>query len=224
MTESMTEAIASRHSVRSYREKQLPHQLIKSLQDEIDACNTAGHLHIQLVTNEPQAFSGMLAHYGNFKGVTNYIALIGADAQDLQERCGYYGQRLVLQAQMLGLNTCWVAMTFSKGNAKKHLQLSGNDKIACVLALGYGTVQGEPHRSKPLSALFHSETEAPDWVLNGMNAVLMAPTAMNQQKFLFDYSNQTVSCKSLGGPYSSIDLGIVEYQFEAGSGHQIVSF
>ncbi|MEI3552822.1 MAG: nitroreductase family protein [Acutalibacteraceae bacterium] len=41
------------------------------------ACNQESGLHIQLVTNEPKAFDSFMAHYGKFKGVTNYLALIG---------------------------------------------------------------------------------------------------------------------------------------------------
>lgn len=55
-----------------------------------------------------------MAHYGKFSGVTNYIAMIGRKSSELGEKCGYYGERLVLKAQELGLNTCWVAMTYSK--------------------------------------------------------------------------------------------------------------
>jgi hypothetical protein len=55
-----------------------------------------------------------------FTGVQNYIALIGKKSSSLEEQAGYYGEQLVLTAQQLGLNTCWVAMTVSKGTVKKH--------------------------------------------------------------------------------------------------------
>ena len=47
-----------------------------------------------------------MAHYGNFENCTNYIAMVGKKSADLDERCGYYGELLVLKAQELGLNTC----------------------------------------------------------------------------------------------------------------------
>ena len=71
--------------------------------------------HIQLVTDEPKAFDGFMAHYGKFSGVKNYIALIGKKGPKLEETCGYYGGKgLVLLAQQLGLNSCWVAMTLQQ--------------------------------------------------------------------------------------------------------------
>lgn len=77
-------------------------------------CNRESGLHIQLVLDEPRGFGGLPAHYGKFSGVKNYIALIGKKSPNLEEACGYYGEKIVLRAQQLGLNTCWVAMTYSK--------------------------------------------------------------------------------------------------------------
>ena len=77
-----------------------------------------------------------MAHYGKFKGVTNYLALIGKKESSLEEKCGYYGEKLVLFAQELGLNTCWVAMTYSK--IKTAFQVEKGEKLCIVIALGYG--------------------------------------------------------------------------------------
>lgn len=73
-----------------------------------------GGLHIQLVLEEPRAFNSAMAHYGKFSGVRNYVALVGKKGPELQERCGYYGEKIVLCAQQRGLNICWVAMTYKK--------------------------------------------------------------------------------------------------------------
>ncbi len=56
----------------------------------------------------------MMAHYGKFSGVKNYVAIIGAKSSDLEEKCGYYGEKIVLKAQQMKLNTCWVAITYKK--------------------------------------------------------------------------------------------------------------
>ena len=108
------DAMQARHSVRQYQNRPLEAGIISAMQAEIAACNRESGLHIQLVTNEPDAFSGFMARYGKFHGVTNYLAMIGRKGADLEETCGYYGERLVLKAQELGLNTCWVAMTYRK--------------------------------------------------------------------------------------------------------------
>ena len=107
---TILEAIAARHSVRNYQDKPIPAETADALRAEIDACNRESGLHIQLVTGEPKAFDGIMAHYGKFSGVQNYIALVGKKSAGLDEALGYYGERIVLKAQTLGLNTCWVAM------------------------------------------------------------------------------------------------------------------
>lgn len=222
---SMQEAIAARHSVREYTEKLLPQDVVRSLEEEIAACNAEGRLSIKLIIGEPKAFDSALAHYGKFKGVKNYIVLAGAPAEDLNERCGYFGERLVLYAQEAGLNTCWVALTFKKRFVKKTLE--PGEKLALVIALGYGVDQGRAHKTKSIeevSAVPQGE-EMPAWFRAGIEAALLAPTAMNQQKFRIDLTGEKssdgkslVRISSLGGAYSGVDLGIARLHFELGAG------
>lgn len=215
---SITEAMNARHSVRQYKKQPINTETISVLQEEINACNKESGLHIQLVTNEPKAFDSFMAHYGKFSGVTNYIALIGKKDSALDEKCGYFGERLVLKAQELGLNTCWVAMTYSK--IKTAFTVGQGEKLCVVIALGYGETQGVPHQSKTISEVSKVEGQMPDWFKNGMEAVLLAPTAMNQQKFLFTLDGGKVSAKPGNGFYTKLDLGIVKYHFEVGAGKE----
>ena len=83
---TILEAINARHAVRKYIDKALPAETVSILNEEINACNTEGGLHIQLAVNEPRAFDGFMAHYGSFSGVKNYIALIGKKSAGLDEK------------------------------------------------------------------------------------------------------------------------------------------
>lgn len=213
---NVMEAMQSRHSVRQYREEALAPELISALQEEIETCNTEGGLHIQLVTNEPKAFDGFMAHYGKFSGVTNYIALVGPKGATLEEKCGYYGERLVLKAQQLGLNSCWVAMTYSK--IPGAFQVGSNEKLTVVIALGYGMTQGVAHKSKSPEQVSNINEDSPAWFRAGIDAALLAPTAMNQQKFTLRYQDGNVTAKAGLGFYAKVDLGIVKYHFEVGAG------
>ena len=215
---STIDAIYDRHSVRQYQNQPLSKEVIHALRSEIDACNQESGLHIQLVTNEPKAFDSFMAHYGKFKGVTNYLALIGKKESSLEEKCGYYGEKLVLFAQELGLNTCWVAMTYSK--IKTAFQVEKGEKLCIVIALGYGETQGLPHKSKSMEEVIQLDRPAPEWFRKGVEAALLAPTAMNQQKFLFRLDKNRVSVKAGFGFYTKIDMGIVKYHFEIGAGKE----
>ena len=215
---TIMEAIRQRHSVRQYTDKPLGEDVIRPLEEEIAACNKESGLHIQLVKNESKAFDSFMAHYGKFSGVTNYIAMIGKKGPDLEEACGYYGERLVLKAQQLGLNTCWVAMTYSK--IRSAFSVGEGEKLCIVISLGYGKTQGVPHKSKAIEKVAKTDGPAPDWFTSGVEAALLAPTAMNQQKFQFTLTDDKVSVRAGVGFYTKIDLGIVRYHFEAGAGKE----
>lgn len=219
---TILEAIQARHSVRSYLDKVIPTKIITELNCEIADCNQKGDLHIQLITDEPRAFDSMMAHYGKFSGVKNYIALVGKKSVTLDEKLGYYGELLTLKAQILGLNTCWVALTFSKSKCKAIIQ--GDEKLVCVISLGLGTTQGVPHKSKSIETLCIVNGETPSWFSAGMEAALLAPTATNQQKFLLTQTGNSVLATATGGFYSMLDLGIVKYHFEVGAGTENFSW
>lgn len=212
------EAMEARHSVRSYLPRPIEETALQALLAEVELCNRRGGLHIQLVTEAPEAFQGFLATYGMLKGVRNYFVLAGTDSPDLEERAGYWGEHLVLTAQALGLNTCWVGGTYSK--KKIRAELNDGEKLVCVIAVGYGADQGRPHKNKPLNSLCRTEGDVPLWFQKGMDAVLLAPTAINQQKFLFTLQGDSVRAEARPGPYSRVDLGIVKYHFEAGAGEE----
>nr|MDD6335966.1 nitroreductase family protein [bacterium] len=214
----LLQAMEQRHAVRSYTDRAIEQPVREALQREIDACNKEGGLHIQLICDEPDAFGGLMARYGKFKGVRHYIALVGPKGGNLDEKIGYYGQRVVLKAAQLGLDSCWVALTFSKGKARCSVQ--GNEKRVCVIAFGYGATHGVAHKSKPMDKLCQADGPMPDWFIRGMQAAMLAPTAVNQQKFMISLSGNTVSAKATGGAYAKVDLGIVKYQFELGAGRE----
>lgn len=213
---SLRKIMEERHSVRSYEDKAIEGEVKEELLSFINQCNEESGLHIQLITDEPQAFSGFMAHYGKFSGVKNYLALVGRKGPDLEEKCGYFGESIVLKAQQLGLNTCWVAQTYSK--VKDAYQVSPGEKLCCVIAIGYGTTQGVPHKVKPIEALCKVEGLMPEWFQRGMEAAQLAPTALNQQKFMFTLKENRVSAKAGIGFYTKIDLGIAKYHFETETG------
>lgn len=218
----LAEVIKNRHSVRSYEERKIEGDVKNELLAFINQCNRESGLHMQLVLDEPKAFSGMMAHYGNFSGVRNYIALIGKKGADLEEKCGYYGEKVVLKAQQLGLNTCWVAMTYSK--IKTAYQVDKGEKLCVVIAVGYGKTQGTAHKVKSVENVIKTDGALPDWFKRGAEYALLAPTAMNQQKFVFSLNGNKVSARAGMAFYSKVDLGIAKYHFEIGAGRENFSW
>ena len=158
-----------------------------------------------------------MAHYGKFDGVNNYIALVREKSKQ-DEALGYYGEQIVLKAQELGLNTCWVAMTHGKSKA----QIDKGEKLVCLISLGYGKTAGAAHKGKKLSEVCNYKKDMPEWFLSGMEAALLAPTAMNRQKFYFELlPDNSIKITCGKGLYTKLDLGIVKYHFEVVSGKRI---
>lgn len=215
---TILEAIEQRHSVRAYQDRPLDGHVAGKLKELIDECNRDGDLHMQLVQNEPQAFDCLMAHYGSFSGISSYIAMIGKKRDDLSEKIGYYGEKIVLYAQMLGLNSCWVASTYKK--VKSAFVIDDGEKLCVVIALGYGKTQGKQHKSKTVEKVSNAQ-HAPDWFVRGVKAALLAPTALNQQKFAFTYEGDgKVSARANAGAYTKLDLGIAKCHFELGAGKE----
>lgn len=189
---TLQEAITQRHSVRKYIHKPLCKDIIETLQEKIDECNQKSGLHIQLVTNETKAFTGLMA-YGKFHGVENYLVMVGKKGNDLDERVGYFGEKLV-----------------------------------CMIALEYGETQGVSHKIKTIEQVSNATNTSPEWFLRGVKAALLAPTAINQQKFTFILQPQRENEKpkilakkgySIVG-YTNLDLGIAKCNFEIGAGKE----
>ena len=220
---TIQEAIQARHSVRAYKDQPLSEEIVKVLEDEIVKLNHEGQLHIQLICNEPKAFQGTMAKYGKFRNANNYLVMVGKKADDLDERVGYFGEHLVLLAQTLGLNTCWVGLSYSK--VPGTYVLEEGEKIACYIAIGYGETQGSGHKIKTVEQVSNASDITPSWFKKGVEAALLAPTAVNQQKFSFEYvgmSNNRHQVRAKKGfsmiGYTKMDLGIAKYHFEIGAG------
>ena len=156
--------------------------------------------------------------------MTDYLVMIGEKADDLGERIGYYGEQLVLLAQTLGMNTCWVGLSYTK--IPGTYVLNEGEVIKAYISIGYGETQGVAHKIKRIDQVSNVNDDSPDWFRRGVEAALLAPTAINQQKFSFELlpteagQLPRVLAKrhfSLVG-YTQMDLGIAKYHFELAAG------
>lgn len=219
---TLQEAIKTRHSVRQYLDKPVEAEKLAQIAALIDDCNRLGGLHIQLVTNEPKAFSQGMAKYGKFSGISNYIAMVCNKGDDTT--LGYYGEQLVLLAQTLGLNTCWVGMSFSK--QPDQYEVRKGEHLVCLVPVGYGATQGVQHPQKKTMDDVAEGGPFPDWFVRGVEAALLAPTAVNQQlfRFVLHEGNKVEAKKAFsltnGMGYAPVDLGIAKCHFEIGAGKE----
>ena len=215
---TILEAIDARHSVRAYKNTPISPEIRSRLDAFVSDCNHESGLHIMVQYDDPSGFDSRLAHYGSFRNVNNYIVLSGKRTADFEYLCGYYGEKIVLYAQTLGLNTCWAALTFNKRKVRE--LIADGDSLCMVIALGYGETQGIGRKSKSPADV--SRGDMPDWFCKGLEAALKAPTAVNQQKFFFDLRDGEPEARVRGiGSCTKVDLGIAAYHFEAATGKKV---
>jgi len=217
--EELIKNIKERHSVRDYLDKDINLDDLAIINPEIEKINREHDLHFQLVTNSKETFSKFILPYGRLNAY-HYLALVGKKCDNLEEKVGYYGEKLVILAESLSLDTCWVGGTYSKRNAK--VKVGKDEKLVAIIAIGYGTNHGHQRKSKTISEVTTTVDGVPEWFLKGIEMALLAPTAINQQKFTFTYNkDDSVSLKAGKGPYTKVDLGIVKYHFEVGANKHI---
>ena len=206
------EALKQRHSVRAYLDKEIESEKQQLLKTRVAAVNAESGLNIQVFFNDPDCFDTNRADYGIFKNCKNYFVMIAKKGRD--EDIGYFGQSLVLYAQSLGLNTCWAKMSYKKGSVQG--EIKDGEKRYIVVALGYGETQGNERKTKPANKLSNISDNSPEWFKNGVEAAMLAPTAVNQQAFYLKQEGNTVKAKTtIGlGALTKMDLGIVKYNFE----------
>lgn len=214
---TIKEAMKERHMVRKYTDKPIPCELAEKLNARIAENNQSHNLSLSLVTGNSDGLGVLAKLLG--KGVKNYIILAGPDTDDLDEKLGYCGADMILYAQTLGLNTWWVGGMFNAKGAQKNMN-SGAVRVNGVLAIGYGQTQGVPHKSKTAAEISSYNGIAPQWFTDGVDALLLAPTALNKQAFSVKGDGNKVSLTCDSGHFAGIDLGIGKYHFEVGAGKE----
>ena len=219
---NIRECVKMRHSVRAYEDRPIDTKAVEDLKVMIQQFNREGDMHFQLIQDEPKAFSSLLAKYGKFSNVKHYIAVVGRRRDDLDDKAGYYGEKLVIRCMQHGLNTCWVGGTYKK--VKEVIDVGHDEKIVAVIALGYGQTMGAIRKSKKPGDVFDGKSsrisryeDTPEWFKKGVEMALLAPTAMNRQKFTFSISGDRVKIRSGFGKFTKLDVGIVKYHFEIGA-------
>ena len=209
--------IRERRSVREYDGGPLDQAEFDALGAVVEECARESGLDIQLVGDNPEVFN-VIARFGLIRGCRMHIAFVVDDAKAgdvaADEAIGYWGQKIVLAAQDMGLNTCWCALFSRK---KSHAVVVPGKKVRLVIAVGHGKTQGFSRKTKSVEALSSVEcAKAPAWFAAAMEAAQLAPTAMNNQNFKITLlsDGKTVRIDAPQSGLNVIDEGIVRCNFE----------
>ena len=209
------DAIKNRHSVRNYEAKKIEADKVEKIRAKIEELNKEGNLHLQFMEDAGKTYNKLFNKVAGLGSAPSVIACVGIDDETLEQRVGYYGEKLVLFIQELGLNTCW-AGTFNQKNIGA--EVGDDEKLVISIAVGYGKDKGKPHKSKSPEQVIEAKGDRPYWFNKGVDMALLAPTAINQQKFTIRLNeDESVDFVDKGGIFSQVDLGIVRCHFEIGA-------
>lgn len=220
--------INTRVSRRVYLDEKISSEKIAILTDAINEINNESGLSIALVEDGSKAFSSTKVTYGMFKNVKTVILLKGPkNDENLQEKLGYFGEKIVLLATSLNLGTCWVGGTYSKDDFLSYV--NEGDELVCTITVGCikesltfkeNLVRKAMHRkSKKIEDIYESDVEITKQLVDALTCVLKAPTAINKQNFLIKNYNNIITFEATADDeYSYIDLGIGKLHFELSAG------
>jgi len=231
------QAIKVRRSRRSYDKNQhIEAEVTGRLGEACASFRPYPTARVEFISTPPDdIFANAIGPYGNIKSAPAFLAFIG-DVSDpnVQEKMGYTGEGIVLEATSLGLGTCWVALTYNSKSVLSIIKLSGKEKLLSVSPVGYTLENwtlgekvfagfGAMHQRKPLSSIVTGleEPQRPAWAQAAIEAGRLAPSATNRQPWNFDVRNEgiTVSVKNTGMEFNvskRLDCGIAMLHLELG--------
>ncbi|MCQ2792760.1 MAG: hypothetical protein MJ208_04495 [Bacilli bacterium] len=199
--EDLIKFLESRHSVRKYLDKAIEDDKKQIITDLIEKINQEHGTKFAVFFDKLEAFKSILGH--SIKGCKNIIIFYHTDANE----AGYYSAEVLLKLHELGLNSCYVGLTY-----KKKIFLRDDVDIQCALAFGYGANQGQPHTNHNINKLLTYEGDKPEKLDIVVKAALSAPTAMNRQRFkIVVENNEIVPILTSKGPFAEFDFGIIRY-------------
>jgi len=227
-------AIPRRRSRRGFDSIELESSLLAQLQTICMEFRPFPQARAEVVTQSPdRILKGAIGPYGKVKGAPALVAFIGdMDDPHIQEKVGYLGEGIILEATAMGLATCWVAGFFRQKVAASVVGTAENERVLSVTPVGHAvedlsleerimTGFGRNHQRKPLAELVTGldETELPHWMKSALQAARIAPSAINRQpwRFYVEPNSITVSVNNprfTFGISKRLDCGIAMMHIE----------
>ena len=201
-------AIAQRRSKRRYESRPLETDTLRHLQTIVKEFKPFPETRAVLIDPSPEdVFKGIIGSYGKIKDAPAFIAFIGnTEDQHINEKIGYLGEGIILEATALHLGTCWVGGMFRSGVAARLSRIEPHEKVFAVTPVGY-PIEGysleekimktlvRSDRRKPLNELTAGMKEAqwPSWVKEALDAARLAPSAVNRQPWRFHIESNSIT-------------------------------
>lgn len=135
--------IVNGRSVRNFKETAVEAKKISDLEQYIADCKKL----VPSIELEVKFFAGDDAYkrlYGiaGYQGVMieapNYLVLLSENKEQYIENAGYVGERAILKARDLGVDSCWVSFQ-DQAAIKTTLSIDSDKEVVALIALGYAS-------------------------------------------------------------------------------------
>ena len=225
------EAVQKRISIRAYKDQLIEPEKLEQLRAYAEKISEESGQDFRLFTSEEIGKPVIKMSAAMFSGpVYTFVSAVGGREPVDAEKIGYYGEDLVLFATQLGLGTCWVHSTYESKSID--VPKEKGQRLWDVITIGYARdkvptkqkmMRKMVRRSdRKLEEFLESDVayeEAPEWIRQGIEAIFLGPSAVNQQPVNIVYKDGEASARiwKKGNGLEHNDLGIAKKQFEVGA-------
>ena len=233
---SVIEAIRKRESVRTYTDERLTQEQVNKIERFIRETKApfGVEARIEFTQTETGEKPVKLGTYGYISGASDYIMLIYKESPLAEVGSAYLFEQVVLFCTNMGLGTCWLGGSFSRGDFKKQVNLQLGEKLRIVSPVGYSSGKRrfldfliKPNKQikkprKPFNKIFYNKDFSTPLEENmagiyhqPLEMVRLGPSANNKQSWRVVKDGETLHFyKTSSFGFSAIDIGIALCHFE----------
>lgn len=195
-------AVARRHSRRAYDGRPVVSATLDALEAVSAGFRPFPEVRVVLVRSPGlDVFTGVIGSYGKVRNARHVLLFIGdASADFCGQHVGYAGEASILQATVLGLDTCWVGGFFDAARTRRLVDLNGGERVLAVAPVGYAVGKiafaerglrsiSRSHGRRSVAEIVRGSSVGgwPDWAVAAVETARLAPSAANRQPWRFRF-------------------------------------
>lgn len=222
-------------SVRDFKEKAIEEECFNEIESYIKKSKKLlpeVNIELKIFNNEEtyEKLKNVAGYNGHMIKAPSYAVILSDVKRGYIENSGYIGERLILKARDLEIDSCWV--TFNDSDIiKEKLDISSNKEITAIIALGYAIDKNIKNKSGSERLGVEKIVYMDKWgintsideleergLLDAFSYARMAPSTLNRQpwRFIIDGGNIILAVKKddfTSNYERGIDAGIAMLYF-----------
>lgn len=143
----MLKVIEKRRSVREYKEKHIPANVIEGFKALLDKRPTLNldenikFLYIEDGASVYKALDGVAGYNGVMIEAPHYMAILSEKSSNYLKVAGYLAEWLILHMTKEDVGTCWIETANKSDKVKQLLEIESQKEIVGLIAMGYSKME-----------------------------------------------------------------------------------